>query len=128
MHFSSFSLLFLYVYIFFTILSMFVLLFEQRKTYFRVQQAKKKKLKPGAQPRTKTLQMSIFFKNPAIFQQFSKNCAELNRDGKLPLQAEGTFAEFPISDLKRIRLYLTLTWTPFLTSFLFAANKTQETE
>ena len=54
---------------------MFVLLFEQRKTYFRVQQAKKTNQSRGAQPRTKTLQMSIFFKNSALFQQFSQNCA-----------------------------------------------------
>ena len=107
---------------------MFVLLFEQRKTYFRVRQAKKTNQSRGARPRTKTLQMSIFFKNSALFQQFSQNCAELNRDGKLPLQTERTFAESPISDLKLFLLCLTLTWTPFLTSFLFAANKTQETE
>lgn len=54
---------------------MFVLLFEQRKTYFRVQQAKKTNQSRGARPRTKTLQMSIFFKNSALFQQFSQNCA-----------------------------------------------------
>ena len=65
---------YIYIYIL-TILSMFVLLFEQRKTYFRVQQAKKTNQSRGAQPRTKTLQMSIFFKNSALFQQFSQNCA-----------------------------------------------------